>query len=311
MGEGPGEFADPKQLLLHGDTLVVWDASRFRMNLFSLDGKLLRDWAVERPVKMEFGTPSIITNGWLLSDLTVLTQLRDLTPRNSIATGITRPRQHAVQQIASGGWDTLATFVGDEEARVVRERPAGDEPASVVSLPIRGPHGRRSVVAVGGTPSRVCLGEQNDWEVTCFDRGASETRLRWEAAPVKVTVAEVEAWLESMAPAQAGMLGSEEQSRAALSAIPIPEFRPPYGDLWIDNVGNLWTQVPSALNESTSGGLYRVFSPEGKWIGEVQVPEIRFLEVGDDYVLGLARDEFDVEYVRLYQLGKQDHPARP
>jgi len=48
-----------------------------------------------------------------------------------------------------------------------------------------------------------------------------------------------------------------------------------------------------------------VFDREGVFVARVHMPpRLNILEVGDDYVLGLARDDIDVEHVRLYRLEK-------
>jgi len=51
------------------------------------------------------------------------------------------------------------------------------------------------------------------------------------------------------------------------------------------------------------GALWRVLGPDGLVVAEVRTPEGFFLlEVGDDHVLGVHKDEFDRESVRLYRL---------
>jgi hypothetical protein len=50
---------------------------------------------------------------------------------------------------------------------------------------------------------------------------------------------------------------------------------------------------------------WRVFDPSGIWLGTVTLPA-RFnpMDIGKDYVLGLWRDEDDVEHIRIYRLRK-------
>ena len=48
------------------------------------------------------------------------------------------------------------------------------------------------------------------------------------------------------------------------------------------------------------------FDPDGRWLGTVEMPAgPRVREIGDDYVLGTATDELDVEHVRLHRLVKR------
>ena len=59
-----------------------------------------------------------------------------------------------------------------------------------------------------------------------------------------------------------------------------------------------------------------MYAPDGSWLGSVAVPPglgrerrlglafRRTWEIGDDYIIGVWRDELDVEHVRLYDLQK-------
>ncbi|MGH7501742.1 MAG: hypothetical protein ACREL7_08275 [Longimicrobiales bacterium] len=50
-------------------------------------------------------------------------------------------------------------------------------------------------------------------------------------------------------------------------------------------------------------GDYDVFSPDGLYLGTVKLlPGFRIFEIGEDYILGVHRDDFDVEHVSLYTL---------
>ena len=48
---------------------------------------------------------------------------------------------------------------------------------------------------------------------------------------------------------------------------------------------------------------WSVFDPEGRLVGSLDMPDgVEVLEIGENYLLGLYRDEFEVEYVRAYGL---------
>jgi hypothetical protein len=43
-----------------------------------------------------------------------------------------------------------------------------------------------------------------------------------------------------------------------------------------------------------------VFSPEGKWLSDIELPIALFVtEIGENFVLGIRRDELGVERVEL------------
>ena len=58
---------------------------------------------------------------------------------------------------------------------------------------------------------------------------------------------------------------------------------------------------PSQFRRFEDGGaLWRVVGRDGAIVAELRTPEGFFLlEVGDDYILGIHKDEFDRESVRL------------
>lgn len=46
-----------------------------------------------------------------------------------------------------------------------------------------------------------------------------------------------------------------------------------------------------------------VFDTDGRLLGTVQMPRgFAVFQIGRDLVLGRARDEFDIEHIRLYEL---------
>ena len=60
---------------------------------------------------------------------------------------------------------------------------------------------------------------------------------------------------------------------------------------------------PLGTHRLNAGARWRVLDPDGLSIAEVRTPPRFFLlEVGDDYVLGLHKDEFHRESVRVYRL---------
>jgi hypothetical protein len=87
-----------------------------------------------------------------------------------------------------------------------------------------------------------------------------------------------------------------------LAEIPIPDRFPAHGDIVHDARGLLWVEVYRLPGDETQ--RWEVFGPDGVLMGQVTFPEVldTVYEIGEDYVLGLARDELDVESVRIYGL---------
>ena len=91
-----------------------------------------------------------------------------------------------------------------------------------------------------------------------------------------------------------------------LASIPAAEERAPHGDVLLDSEGYLWISGYSPDMLPTGSRIpsrWNVFDPGGRWLGEVTVPEgFRVFEIGADFVLGVGRDELDIEHVRMYGL---------
>ena len=72
----------------------------------------------------------------------------------------------------------------------------------------------------------------------------------------------------------------------------------------MDGVGNLWVQEYDVPGASTV--VWSVFDPNARWITDVRIPHaVTIHDIGDDWVLLLARDEMDVERIRLHKLVKK------
>jgi hypothetical protein len=82
----------------------------------------------------------------------------------------------------------------------------------------------------------------------------------------------------------------------------MPAFEP---RMAADMIGNLWVQ--DYMVPSDRVPVWTVFDQDGVLLGSVAFPEgFDCLDIGDEYVLGLWRDEDDVEYVRMYDLVKPE-----
>jgi hypothetical protein len=79
----------------------------------------------------------------------------------------------------------------------------------------------------------------------------------------------------------------------------------------LDRAGNLWVERGTAGEDvGVEAVAYLVFDPVGVLLGTVSVPPIRVLEIGDDYVMGIHRDELGVEFVHTYELLKPNDSRR-
>jgi hypothetical protein len=190
--------------------------------------------------------------------------------------------------------DTLMLF--DDTEQFLVDAPWG--PFGVAP-----PLGRGTHIAQGGNPLRFCLGDQKEPEITCVGPEGERRSIRWISEPGSVTADEVATWREATVQAYELKL-SRQQVLAMLNQIPIPDSRPPFSGLHLDPAGNLWVEEGPAMGSLGDRTDFLVFDPQGVLLGGVAVPRLEVLEIGLDYVLGLHRDELEVEYLHLYRITK-------
>jgi hypothetical protein len=313
-GAGPGEFTDPVSVLVTvGDTVVIWDQARLRATRFTplgdlaavqtLDwGKLATRLGVETASKggesgpKGPGRPSGLFPGPMepLGDggfLVRLVEKSGITPRS----GGFRPRSGALRISADlSVVDTLMLF-GDTE-QVVVDAPWG-------KFSVAPPGARTTHLTHLGPSPRICIGDQEDPEISCFGAGMGKTSLRWDIDPVPLTEDDVSSWREETLRLLDPKL-SRDQILEILDQVPLPQSRPPFSQILLDPSGNLWTGLGPTAGGSPGSNDFLVFGPDGILLGLVALPRIRVLDIGRDYVLGVYEDELGIQYIHTYDLRK-------
>ncbi|HSG08136.1 MAG TPA: hypothetical protein VLA36_07255, partial [Longimicrobiales bacterium] len=118
--------------------------------------------------------------------------------------------------------------------------------------------------------------------------------------PLPVT-AELRAAHEDEEVAEASTENEARQIRDLLAEMPFPDELPPYQLLMSDALGFLWVQEYVAPGQTVP--VWTVLDPQGHAVARLQTPaRTRLLEIGEDYLLGLSRDELDVETLTLWPL---------
>ncbi len=163
---------------------------------------------------------------------------------------------------------------------------------------------RRYSLAVGGVG--YYYGDQTSFEIGEYDlTGALQRLIRLPKADLGISESQMRAALDRRtrgAPRQ-----ERERFRDFLSDLPRPETAPAYQDFIVDRLGNLWV---SRLDQGARGRFtwapdWKVFDPEGRWLGTVMMPEhFEPMDIGEDLVLGVVTDDLDVQQVRVYALLK-------
>jgi hypothetical protein len=78
---------------------------------------------------------------------------------------------------------------------------------------------------------------------------------------------------------------------------------PLYARAFVDGDGRLWLGESSFPTFQGLPRRWSVFADDGIWLGDVLAPEgLRVVDARGDTVLGIWRDEFDVEYVQVHEI---------
>ena len=189
---------------------------------------------------------------------------------------------------------------GDQTLSMLTARE-GDE-YRFISLP--NPFLRSFVGAAKGL--RVAFGQTTRDEIRILNSDGKMVRvIRRVRRKPELTAGMIDQWIDfRVARLSNGVAKRRRQQQ--YESMPFPSTLPAFRSVLLDEDGaRLWVEE-FELDAITSGGETRwsVYAEDGRLLGEVRMPVgFRPLRIGKDYVLGLWRDELDVEYVQLYELG--------
>ena len=293
-GEGPGEFVSLSRIfVLEGDSVAAYDSRQRRITVFDPAGEVARDFRFE-PLPDGNVTPfgHLASGEWGVR--------RSGGSYSTGGTGRGRAERanewHAVAASADASPEVFAELL-DQASWVVQS----DNFVSVRFIPFAPSNGMEAAGDrfVGGVTEHA------------------ELRL-WDANGV-----EVERWriLEPLRPVtDEDWNGVRERERAQVEA---DDQSLPDG--WLDAAEQFWTQVErpeawpawSQVRPSRDGEVWlsdyilqveepwrwRVFDASGTLVREVETPGgFRVHWIGDGLVAGVEEDEFEVEYLRVYEV---------
>lgn len=301
-GQGPGEFRSITDIWdWPGDSVAVWDRSLVRLSVYSSAGVLGRTQTYAKGESLApgvSGAPVAVPNALgFYSD-------------GTLAAYFTVPRRSPLGETPQTMYRDSVTvwrFLTDGSPGDIVASVLGDEwfffswQGSITNA--KHPMGRRLVTAISGEHFYYTPGDSYEVSVYSSD-GKLERIVRRLAPPLPLTVDEIARYRE-LAMREAPP-GQERTWRRWLDEeMPYPPSFPTYSRLVVDREENIWAQQYPLISDSTP--RWTVFDRAGRLLGDVTFPD-RFhsFEIGADYVVGVWRDELDVEHVRLYDLVKPE-----
>ena len=283
-GEGPGELASAGHLSRFGGGVQLKGGDK-RIR-FSSTGDLISDERLDWTPLQQFLCPFTFFGEDVF--------LCDFSPGAiELGDGILAPRFHLFRTDWEGErLDTLGLFTG---AGAKSYRTADGRFWTVVD-----PFGRADLIAVGGSPPTVVVLSADRYELTFMTTAGEVVRIvrrHGTGEPTAEALASMYARATALAP---GLTPSGLED-----LFPAPEAFPAGHSLLVDRSGNIWLgRLPVDMADAAHD-TYEVFLADGRLHGEVAVPAgARLMDVGDDYVLLVKSDEFDVPFVEVYGLIK-------
>lgn len=284
QGSGPGEFSAISWLgQCRPDSVYVWDFMQQRMTVIDRTGRVVRQFRL--PLDPGDGPPPA-TLACSSDGLIAYLGRPDLTATESDRGDFARSTAPLLAGSLDGRVVELASRVP-----VVETSRHGD------TFRLR-PLGKRAQLAAAG--NLVYLGTQDSGFVDVYEvgvpgrstlsLGAMEPRPVTQEHYDRAIAADL-VWMPSA--------DARRRLRESLVAIPMPDVLPPYSQLLSDREGNIWAVLSSPGDSMTS---LRAVAPDGTVLGDLQIPaEIKVLEVGRGYVLGVQEEQNGEQRIQLYR----------
>ncbi|HET7585913.1 MAG TPA: hypothetical protein VFK13_13435 [Gemmatimonadaceae bacterium] len=286
-GGGPGEFQGvPMLQRWRGDSLMAFDGRSRSASIVSPTG------AIQTVVVLEKGTA-----GWIgrLSDGSYLVSIGGFSPVMDTIPDYRMPTP--IRHVDSAGAliDTVGVFPG------VEFQITGQGRGAMVGI---APFARYLATAIVGDV--LVVGTQESPEVDEYRAdGQLLRRIRFATGDRTMTDSLKAAHREHyLSFAGAGDNPSQRQMLEAIfRAQSYPAEVPPYGQVLVDDAGDLWLADYEERVVGPDPGHWTVIDRTGRLLGAVAMPE-RFLplDIAGGYVVGRWKDDLDVEYVVVYRL---------
>lgn len=283
-GSGPGEFQTLRAVwLLPADTIMAMDARNGRLTLFGPTLQLIRTETLPTIP----GAIARLANGSYLAT-------QGLAPpekRNDFRGQIDFEGLVLRKAAGNTAYDTIVRGVKAGQSFV---QPVGNAWRQVPY-----PFGRSAQIGVGR--NRFYYGSTHGTEVGVYDENGKRIgTVNIRGSSRELTSADIAKWvqndLEKRRTAQ-----SKLDAENDFKQIPNNKRTPEFASLKVDDAGNLWVRQYGPPWEPSPN--WDVYSEAGRPLARVRMPG-RFepMQIGRDFVLGVSKDEFDVERIELYAL---------
>lgn len=287
-GQGPGEFRRLQGVWrVGGDTLIAADRRGNRISVFNSGGQFIRSYRLQ--LSESGANPFEIG---VMEDHSVIA-------RHHRWVGGGRPGFEGVSLDSSRytrhgrNGETLAILGDQPSATMFWTMVDGRSFFDPV------PFSPEPSVAVG--KERIAFSVGDSYEIRIVDGDAQLTTIfRRIADPVPVRDTDLAAYRRRR---ESSNVDPDERAAFArfFSAVPTPSHQPYLRRTIFDSADHLWVQAYAADREAATP--WAVFTPNGRWLGEVTLPAgLMPFVITRSAIYGLQRDELDVEQVVVHDI---------
>lgn len=287
-GSGPGEFESLNWLAaLPGDSLITYDRQLNRISVFTSAGEFVRSFVFAQPTATPAG---VFSDGSLLDAGGHAFKPSEQSGVYRDSVEYRRYTTTGVQVQLLGKFPSSEYFVHSEGGIfTVMPRAFGRSTKRAVadSAFYVGPSDRYEIVVYGldGRPIKII-------------------RRAFQNSPVKHD--DITAHREQALESESQQ--SRPYIRKVLDAMPYPETMPAYSAIHLDSRGYLWVaDYRRPLQEALT---WSIFDDKGILVNSVTTPVMIVHQIGEDFVLGVVRDEDHIQRVRIYRLSRAGQPER-
>lgn len=297
IGRGPGEFQGLGEVdFFSGDSVLVWDRSLRRFSIFSPSGELVRTHGVQWA-----GLSSLSGLSQVTPNLYVMTEgyaSRSRSRAETPAGALLRASSRVVVISRSGEVvEELGPFPSMEFA--FYEGLPGSRPSFGFA-----PFGRS--ISIGASTGLIHVGTEEAMEYRSYTPDGSLHRIVRAPTPELTISSRLrDMYWETEEERYEEMGRSLAQLRRERETTAFPKRRAAYDNMVVDARDHVWLREASRGDTLSPTGFWLVFDTEGRWLGRVEMPSgLEVLEIGENHVLGIFRDELGVEYIGVHRLDR-------
>lgn len=284
-GRGPGEFRGLSWIAVAGDSLLAYDWGNDRISVRGPSGSYSRSFRLE-------WTSGLLTPELLMRDGTLLAlSVRAMTELHRVGTqvdlGLLSRHDLTGAMIDSVGRLPVSQRVVHREGGL----------QTTVPLPLS------ASASFAPTDSGFCYAYGPEFQLGCFDLAGTWTSIaRVDSLPRAVEPEDVDRAFdhELERAREANNVPREQALLRARPSMIVPDHLPAFTDLVSDDEGRLWARRYALPDETRTD--WWIFQ-DGRWVARLETDvALDVMDVREDRLLALWRDELGVERIRIYRI---------